>query len=110
MKKNGDIDKSEISPRMRTLLEKGRAEAHRHVVNRGIAQFRVDPDTMEQLLQMSDDRGLPLGTMLREWVKDRLRNEQNKTKQSNSAEYRALCLELKDELIKLRRAVLKKYS
>ncbi len=95
---------------MRKMLEKGRAEAHRHVVERGIAQFRVDPETMEQLLLMSDYRGIPLGTMLREWVKDRLRNEQNKTKQSNSTEYRALCLELRDELAKLRRAISKKYS
>jgi hypothetical protein len=110
MQQKDDIDKNEISPRMRALLEKGRAEAHKHVVERGIAQFRVDPETMDQLLKLSDHRGIPLGTMLREWVKERLRSEQSKTKQASNADYRALCLELKDELAKLRADVFKKYS
>ena len=110
MKKEDDIDKNEISPRMRKALEKGRAQARKEVIARGIAQFRVDPETMQQLLEVSEYRGLPLGTMLREWVKERLRTEQNKSKESSNADYRALCLELRDELVKLRRAVSKKYS
>ena len=110
MKKNENIDKNEIPPRMRALLEKGRAKVRKEVIERGIAQFRVDPDTMQQLLEFSEHRGLPLGTMLREWVKERLRSERSKTKQTSNADYRALCLELKDELAKLRAAVFKKYS
>ncbi len=105
-----NIEKSELSPRMKKMLEKGRTEARKRVVERGIAQFRVDENTMDQLLQLSEHRGIPLGTMLREWTKDRLRSEQNKNKQSTSAEYYTLCLEVRDELAKLRRAVSKKYS
>ena len=93
---NNNIEKNELSPRMKTMLEKGRAQARKRVIERGIAQFRVDPNIMEQLLQISEHRGIPLGTMLREWIKDRLRSEHNKTKQQNSTEYRTLCLEVRD--------------
>ncbi len=110
MKKNDDMDKYEISPRARKVLERGRAEARRSVIARGLLQFRVDPVTMEELLVLSESREVPLGRMLREWVKDRLRNEHKKAKQSDIADYRTLCLELRDELSKLRRAVSKKYS
>ena len=39
MKKDNDIDKNEISPRMRKVLERGRAQARKDVIERGIAQF-----------------------------------------------------------------------
>ena len=109
MKKNDDMDKYEISDRARKVLERGRMEARRRVIARALLQFRVDPVTMEQLLELSESRDVPLGRMLREWVKDRLRNEQGRSKQADR-DYRVLCLELRDELAKLRRAVAKKYS
>ena len=67
--------KGEISPRMQKMLSKGRAEARKRVIERGLIQFRADATMMQQLLEISEHRGIPLGTMLREWVKDRLRNE-----------------------------------
>ena len=109
MKKDDQINHDEIPLRVRKVLVRVRAQARKDVIERGIAQFRVDPATMEELLMLSESREVPLGRMLREWVKDRLRNEQGRAKQADR-DYRTLCLELRDELSKLRRAVSKKYS
>jgi len=90
------MSKNDISPRMKKLLERGRTEARKRVVERGLVQFRADPDTMQQLLEISEHRGIPLGTMLREWVKDRLRHENKTVKQSSNTEYRLLSNQMQE--------------
>src|SRR5271163_3619268 len=64
-----------ISPRMRKMLEKGRDEARRRVIERGIIQFRADPELMAALLEISEHRRIPLGTIIRNWVAERLESE-----------------------------------
>lgn len=86
--------KNEISPRLRKVLEKGRLEARKRVIERGLVQFRADEDMMRQLLEISEHRGIPLGTMLREWIKDRLRHDNGKTKLVSNAEYSALSAQI----------------
>lgn len=71
------MGKNEISPRMKKMLEKGRAEARKRVIERGVVQFRADPNMMQELLEISENRRIPLGTMLREWITYRLRQEHN---------------------------------
>ena len=66
----------DISPRMRKMLERGRAQARDKIIERGIVQFRADPELMSRLLLISDTRKLPLGTMLRNWIVERLDNEE----------------------------------
>lgn len=99
--------KDEVSPHMKRMLEKGRAEARKRVIERGLVQFRADPDTMRQMLEISEHRGVPLGTMLREWVKDRLRYEQAKKEESGTSPYEALCMEVRDKLGELRDLLVK---
>jgi hypothetical protein len=76
--------KDDVSPRMKKLLEKGREQARQSVIDRGLVQFRADPQMMEQLLQASEARGIPLGTLLRSWVKEHLLEETKTTKENTA--------------------------
>jgi hypothetical protein len=82
--KGADMAKDEVSPRMKKLLEKGREQARQNVIDRGLVQFRADPQMMEQLLQVSEERGIPLGTLLRSWVKDRLLEDAKTAKETDT--------------------------
>jgi len=82
--KGADMAKDEVSPRMKKLLEKGRKQARQNVIDRGLVQFRADPQMMEQLLQVSEERGIPLGTVLRSWVKDRLLEDAKAAKETDT--------------------------
>lgn len=73
-----------ISPRMRKLLEKGRTEARSKVIERGIVQFRADPELMAKLLEVSENQRIPLGTMVRNWVAERLEDSENQGASSSS--------------------------
>jgi len=55
---------------------------------------------MEQLLELSEHRNVPLGSMLRDWVKERLVQEQNsqQEKPETGINYEALCIEVRDKL------------
>lgn len=92
--------KNEVTARMRKMLEKGRLEARKRVIERGVLQFRADSETMEQLLELSENRGVPLGSMVRDWVKERLTQERNSQQETNAPgiNYEALCIEVRDKL------------
>lgn len=88
------MGKNEISPRMKKMLEKGRAEARKRVVDRGIVQFRADPEMMQELLEISENRRVPLGTMLREWIGYRLRQEHDQSENQDTSRYETVFKEL----------------
>lgn len=92
------MGKNEISPRMRKLLEKGRVEARNRVIERGVVQFRADPDMMKELLEISEARRVPLGTMLREWVGDRLRHEKDPNVHQGASRYADFVNQLSERL------------
>jgi len=50
-------------------------EAHERVVARGLIQFRLDRERMEELLTMADQKGTGYGVLARMWVCDRLEQE-----------------------------------
>lgn len=47
-------------------------DARQRVAERGVLQFRADPETVQAILQAADERNLPVGAMLRQWVQERL--------------------------------------
>ena len=49
-----------------------RDDARQRVAERGILQFRADPETVKAVLQAADDCNMPVGAMLRQWVQERL--------------------------------------
>ena len=55
-----------------------KADARERVVERGLLQFRADADTVKAVLQAADERNMPVGSMLRQWVQERLFVEHGK--------------------------------
>lgn len=56
-------------------IEKTKVDARKRVIKRGILHFRCDEEMMDHLLKVAHYRKLPVGSMVRSWVADRLRKE-----------------------------------
>ena len=56
-------------------LEKLRANARKEISVAGTVQFRVDEETMLLLMKAADQKKLPLGTLVRMWMVERLQSE-----------------------------------
>jgi len=52
-----------------------RQVAHERVLGRGLVQFRLERDYMQQLLEMADEKGLGYGVLARMWLCERLEQE-----------------------------------
>jgi len=50
-------------------------ESRRRVAERGLLQFRADPETVLAVLQAADAQKMPVGALLRQWIQERLRAE-----------------------------------
>jgi len=57
-----------ISTHNRKRLQQAKKEARKRVIDRGIVEFRVDPELMDQLLHLSDYKKTPVGTLVRQWI------------------------------------------
>jgi len=66
-------DKRSIALQKR--IDTTKAEARSRVVKRGIMHFRCDEEMMDQLLQVAHYKKLPVGSMVRSWVSEKLRTE-----------------------------------
>ena len=60
------------SDEMDRAHKKIKAEAKQRVVERGLLQFRADPETVKAVLQAADKQNMPVGALLRQWIQDRL--------------------------------------
>lgn len=56
----------------RKRIEKIRKEATTRVNKEALVQFRIEPEIMERLYEEANKLGLPVGTMVRMWVMERL--------------------------------------
>jgi hypothetical protein len=63
-----------------------KADARERVAERGILQFRADPQTVKAVLQAADKCEMPVGAMLRQWVQERLMLETGKQKSPDLVE------------------------
>jgi hypothetical protein len=50
------------------------------VAERGLLQYRADSETVKDVLRAAEARKMPVGAMIREWVKERLLVENGKQK------------------------------
>ena len=57
-----------------------KADARHRIAERGILQFRADPETVQAVLEAADEQNMPVGAMLRQWVQERLMLETGKQK------------------------------
>lgn len=53
-------------------IEKIRKEASIRVNKEALVQFRIEPEIMDRLYEEANKLGLPVGTMVRMWVMERL--------------------------------------
>ena len=81
-----------------------KAEARERVAERGILQFRADPETIKAVLQAADEQNMPVGAMLRQWVQEKLMLEIGKRKAPDLVQ-RVITLE--DAITRLQRKLAK---
>lgn len=55
--------------------EELRKDARQRVAKRGVLQFRADPELILTILSMADEKVIPAGRMLRQWVEERVELE-----------------------------------
>jgi hypothetical protein len=67
------MTKEELTRRKNEMTARARAE----VAKTEIVQFRVDADNIQKLYEHAAKLKLPVGTMVRQWVMDRLSAEEN---------------------------------
>jgi uncharacterized protein (DUF305 family) len=60
--------------RLAERAKKTQEAAHQRVVKDATVQFRLDQDSMEQLLKIADKQRTGVGVVCRNWVLDRLHN------------------------------------
>jgi hypothetical protein len=62
-----------------TQLQKRKAElkkmVHAEIVRREVMQFRLEPENIEKLYQVAVKKRRPVGTLVREWVTEKINNE-----------------------------------
>jgi hypothetical protein len=59
-----------------------REEAQRRVIKNEIMRFRLEAQTFERLLKFAKKINKPVGTLVREWVVEKLDQAESKNKQS----------------------------
>jgi len=57
-------------------IEKIRREATERVNRNAFVQFRIEPDVLDQLIKIANEKGAPVGTLARMWIIERLKQEQ----------------------------------
>lgn len=50
-------------------------DARQRVAERGILQFRADPQTVLAVLDAADKQNVPVGALLRQWVQEKLASD-----------------------------------
>jgi len=68
------MTKEELQKRKNEMTAQARAE----VAKTEIVQFRVDAENISKLYDHAMASKMPIGTMVRQWVLERLRNEENR--------------------------------
>jgi hypothetical protein len=58
--------------KMERLKAKGKAEAREKIIERGVLQFRADEETIAAVLDAAGHEMIPVGTLLKKWVKEKL--------------------------------------
>ena len=56
-------------------MKKLQEEARQRILRRGKLEFRVEPELMSAVLDLAKERKLPVGPMIRQWVRERLEQE-----------------------------------
>lgn len=65
------------STKITKALNKMEKTARRKVAKREVLHFRIDQSSISAIYEMASNKEKPVGTMIREWVLERLQKEQD---------------------------------
>jgi hypothetical protein len=68
-----------MKPESLAKMKKLEQDARNRIVERGKIDFRAEPELLSKLLDLAKERKVPLGTMIRGWVKAQLELETRKS-------------------------------
>ena len=91
------MDKRELEKRKAEMTNRARAE----VAKTEIVQFRLDPTNILRLYELAEKSKKPLGTMVRNWVLERMALEPTNGKQASFAELPARVKLLETQMQKI---------
>lgn len=47
-------------------------DARQRVAERGVLQFRADPDTIRAVMDAAEKHNMPVGALIRQWIQEKL--------------------------------------
>lgn len=93
----------ELSRRKRETLQQARAE----VAKTGIVQFRIDEDSIQRLYARANELKKPIGTMAREWVLERLAEEEGRSSRVTTKLYEDIITSINSRFDRLEAVLVK---
>ena len=60
------------SKQLQKAHEDLKSDARQRIAERGVLQFRADPETVLAVLDAADKQNMPVGALLRQWVQEKL--------------------------------------
>ena len=60
------------SKQLQKAHEDLKTDARQRIAERGVLQFRADPETVLAVLDAADKQNMPVGALLRQWVQEKL--------------------------------------
>jgi hypothetical protein len=94
------MTKAELAKRKKSMTARAREE----VAKTEVVQFRVDTDSIEKLYNQATKAKMPLGTMVRQWVLERLTVEEKGTSGDMAQAYFASIESLHERLDRLEKS------
>jgi len=79
-------NRTEITPELRTRIGKVRQKARAYLVKTEVIQFRLDENTYDNLFRIAERIQKPVGTLVREWVTEKVKQELLTKKERNKFE------------------------
>lgn len=93
----GKISKEEIAARRKAMQE----EALRSVAKTEQLNIRIDEQSIQRLYMIAGPLGKPVGTMVREWILDRLHSEESPGQQDSLVELKEMLADLHSKFDRL---------
>lgn len=93
----GKISKEEIAARRKAMQE----EALRSVAKTEQLNIRIDEQSIQRLYMIAGPLGKPVGTMVREWILDRLHSEESPRQQDSLVELKEMLADLHSKFDRL---------
>ena len=105
-------DRTEITPALEQRIGRVREKARDYIAKTEVVQFRLDEITHRELFSIAEQLRRPVGSIVREWVTERIKQELVVQKTDNrnqpSATTSAQVADLQNQIEDLRRIVSEK--